>query len=262
MKKIIYVGMLWLLVVLMVACNAAGGAEPDTDTAVSQTTTTETTMAETDTATSDEMADEPMMEETMDEADMADDAMSDDAMMEETSGEETMSDDTMMEETTDEAMMEDEMADDAMMSLPAWQTIALTDVRSGQTFTLADFAGKTVFVEPMATWCSNCRQQLGNVAAARDQLSAEEVVFVALSVETNISDEALADYTEQTGFDWTFAVASPEMLQELAATFGTSIVNPPATPHFIIRPDGSYSDLVTGIESPEAIISHLQEAGG
>lgn len=257
MKKMMYVGILLLLALLLAACNAAGGAEPDT--AVSQTTT-ETTRAEQEDDMAGEMADPH--DDTMMEEEESEEPMADDAMMEEKEGEDAVSDDAMMEEKEDEAMMDDDMEDAAMMPKPTWQTITLTDVRSGQTFTLADFAGKTVFVEPMATWCSNCRQQLGNVAAARSQLSAEEVVFVALSVETNISDADLADYTEQTGFDWMFAVAAPELLQELAATFGTSVVNPPATPHFIIRPDGSYTDLVTGIESPDAIISQLQEAGG
>ncbi|HRQ38824.1 MAG TPA: redoxin domain-containing protein [Chloroflexota bacterium] len=274
MKKTIYVGMLLLLIVLMAACNAAGGAEPDADTAVNQTTT-ETTMAEQEDAMADEMADphdDAMMEEkegddamsddAMMEEKEGDDAMSDDAMTEEKEDDMAMSDDAMMEEKEGEAMMADDMAEDAMMPKPAWQTIALTDVRTGQTFTLADFAGKTVFVETMATWCSNCRRLLGNVATARGQMAGEDVVFVALSVETNISDAALADYTEQTGFDWTFAVASPAMLQELAAVFGQSITNPPSTPHFVIRPDGSYTDLATGIKSPDAIISQLQEAGG
>jgi cytochrome oxidase Cu insertion factor (SCO1/SenC/PrrC family) len=261
-KKTIYFGMFMLLLLLMAACNAAGGGE----TAVSQTTT-ETSMAEQEDDMAGEMADPH--DDTMMEEEEGEETMADDAMMEEKEDEAAMSDEAMMDDNkegeaaaSDDAMMDDDMEDAAMMPKPTWQTIPLTDVRSGQTFTLADFAGKTVFVEPMATWCSNCRQQLGNVAAARDQLSAEEVVFVALSVETNISDADLADYTEQTGFDWTFAVASPELLQELAAIFGTSVVNPPATPHFIIRPDGSYTDLVTGIESPEAIISQLQEAGG
>lgn len=35
---------------------------------------------------------------------------------------------------------------------PDWTRIALTDARTGSTFTLADFAGKTVFVHPMARW--------------------------------------------------------------------------------------------------------------
>lgn len=243
MKKMMYLGILLLLALLLAACNAAGGAEPDT--AVTSPSTSETAMEETEDAMTDDMADPHG-----------------DAMMEEKEDEAAMSDDAMMEETEGEAMMEEDMAADAMMPKPAWQTIALTDVRTGQTFTLADFAGKTVFVETMATWCSNCRRLLGNVATARSQMAGEDVVFIALSVETNISDAALADYTEQTGFDWTFAVASPEMLQELAAAFGQSITNPPSTPHFVIRPDGSYTDLATGIKSPDAIISQLQEAGG
>lgn len=35
---------------------------------------------------------------------------------------------------------------------PAWLTTSLTDACSGASFDLAQFAGKTVFVHPMATW--------------------------------------------------------------------------------------------------------------
>lgn len=142
---------------------------------------------------------------------------------------------------------------------PAWQQIALIDARSGSTFTLADFAGKTVFVEPFATWCSNCRQQLTNVQAAKAALG-EDVVFVALSVEPNIGADALVRYADDANFDLTFAAMPPELLQALAAQFGQTIANPPATPHFLIRPDGSTTDLVTGIESPDAIKAQIEAA--
>lgn len=148
------------------------------------------------------------------------------------------------------------MAEEATVERAAWQSIALTDARSGASFTLADFAGKTVFVEPFATWCSNCRQQLSNVHAARQQ-AGEEVVFVALSVEANIGDEALAAYAADTGYDLVFAAMPPEMLQALAAQFGQTISNPPATPHFVIYPDGTTSGLVTGIEPTEAILAQV-----
>ena len=46
--------------------------------------------------------------------------------------------------------------EEAATALPYTATLMaqlpLVDVRSGETFTLAEFAGKTVFVEPMATW--------------------------------------------------------------------------------------------------------------
>lgn len=35
---------------------------------------------------------------------------------------------------------------------PALLALPLHDVRSGEVFQLQDYAGKTVFIEPMATW--------------------------------------------------------------------------------------------------------------
>ncbi len=153
----------------------------------------------------------------------------------------------------------------AAVARPAWQQIALIDARSGSSFTLADFAGKTVFVEPFATWCSNCRKQLENVQAAKATLG-EDVVFVVLSVEPNIGVDALARYADDAGFDMIFAAMPPELLQALSALdfdwrlyldphLLTEILN-------VIRPDGSTTDLVTGIESPEAIQAQIDAARG
>lgn len=141
---------------------------------------------------------------------------------------------------------------------PAWQTIALTDARTGETFTLADFAGKTVFVEPMATWCGNCRAQLNRVKQARTQLNADDYVFIALSLETNLSDDELAAYTEREGFDWTFAVMSMDLLGQLSDEFGRPIRSAPNTPHFVIRPDGTFTSLSTGAKSIEQIVGEMQ----
>jgi len=156
--------------------------------------------------------------------------------------------------TKTDAMMD--KSADAMM-LPAWQKVQLTNARTGEAFTLADFAGRTVFVEPFATWCTNCRAQLRNVREARAQLG-DQPVFVALSVETNLKTEDVAKYTNDQGFDWVFAVMTPEMLKQLTDQFGLTIANPPSTPHFIIRPDGSTTDLSTGIKSVEALVAAIQ----
>jgi thiol-disulfide isomerase/thioredoxin len=142
---------------------------------------------------------------------------------------------------------------------PSWQLLPLTNAQTGESFTLADFAGKTVFVEPFATWCTNCRQQLTYVNEVRANFG-EDVVFIALSVEPNIGNEALAQYASEQGFDLLFAAMSPDLLRELVALHGQTITNPPATPHFIIRADGSTTELTTGIESPEAITSLIQSA--
>ncbi|NNJ09243.1 TlpA family protein disulfide reductase [Chloroflexales bacterium ZM16-3] len=213
------------LALTLAACGAATTSAP---ASVAEPPTADTMMADAPTAEA-MMADAPTAEAMMD--DHAD-------------------------APTAEAMMDDH-ADAMMADAPAWQQVALTDARSGQSFTLADFAGKTVYVEPMATWCSNCRQQLGNVREAKAQLG-DNVVFIGLSVETTISAADLAAYADKQGFDWTFAVATPDLLQQLTEAFGRTITNPPSTPHFIIRPDGSASELMTGFSDPQAILAMLQ----
>lgn len=147
-------------------------------------------------------------------------------------------------------------------NIPTWQTLSLVNARTGEAFTFADFAGKTVFVEPMATWCSNCRSQLGNVSNARAQLNNENVIFVALSVEAGLANDMLSDYAQDNGFDWHFAVVTPELLAELVAIFGRTVTNPPSTPHFIIRPDGTTTALKTGIESADEIVAQIRTEGG
>ncbi|MEZ4594672.1 MAG: TlpA disulfide reductase family protein [Chloroflexota bacterium] len=250
--------LLLLLALLLVAC---GGAETPAEPSASDATSSEEMMD--DTMTDDEMMEEPVDDEMMDES-MDDEMMSDESMDEEmamSDHEEGMAE---LEETmADAEAMDDEMMDDdmAMSDLPLWMTTELTDVRTGETFTLADFAGKTVFVEPMATWCTNCRRQLGNVAEARAQLAdRDDVVFVGLSVETSLTNENLANYTNETGFNWTFAVVTPEMLISLADTFGQTVTNPPSTPSFLIRPDGSTTDLETGFEDAEQLLQRIEAA--
>ena len=207
-------------------------------------------------ASEDSMSD--MSDDTAAMDGMADDAERDDTMndaagqMDDMSGETVARDDMVSEESIDHA---------TAVKRPAWQQIALTDARTGKQFTLADYAGKTVFVEPFATWCSNCRRQLGYVQSAYSILG-DEAVFIALSVEPNISNEELVDYANKQGFEYTFAAMPPEMLQELSALFGRTIANPPATPHFIVRPDGSTTELVTGFEEPEVLVEQIESTVG
>ncbi|MFN8467134.1 MAG: TlpA disulfide reductase family protein [Caldilineaceae bacterium] len=222
---------------LLAACGARA-ATPSSAPAAVETTVTQEAGAE-------------MMTDTASSA-AADSAVEPAAPHDEMAGE--MATESMTGEVTGETVGEKASA------RPAWQSLPLTEARTGTSFTLADFAGKTVFVEPFATWCTNCRQNLANVHAARQQAGAD-VVFVALSVEPNIGSEALAAYAADTGYDLMFAAMPPEMLQALAAQFGQTIANPPATPHFVIRPDGTTGDLVTGIKSTAEILAQVSAQG-
>lgn len=149
------------------------------------------------------------------------------------------------------------------MGVAAWTTLPLVDARTGETFRIADSAGKPVFLEAFATWCSNCRRQLGFVQEVAAGGGVADTQFVALSVETDLTPERIAEYAADEGFDDVrFAVMTPEMLAAVKDAFGTSALNPPSTPHVYIGADGRSGELVTGFEEPGVIRSKLAPPAG
>jgi len=145
----------------------------------------------------------------------------------------------------------------------AWLTAELTDACSGETFALADFTGKTIYIEAMATWCPPCRDQLARVkeaAALIPEAERAEIVFVALSSEVDLPRETLAEYAAANDFPFIFAVLPAEMLQTMAEDLGQEIAVPPATPHLIVAPDGTIGEVHTGSISPEDLLALLAEA--
>jgi thiol-disulfide isomerase/thioredoxin len=141
-----------------------------------------------------------------------------------------------------------------------WLNLELVDARTGETFKLSDFAGKTVYVEPMATWCINCRRQMKTIIEVLPQIDPEKVVFVGLSVAENVDNQTLANYVDEQGFTWLFAVATPELGRALIDRYGQSAVIPPTTPHIIIYPDGTTSELITGYHDVPGVLALVGES--
>ncbi|MFN7149894.1 MAG: TlpA family protein disulfide reductase [Microthrixaceae bacterium] len=160
------------------------------------------------------------------------------------------------DESTTSSDTPDTAATPDTVAAAEWQLIEVTDT-GGETFTIADLAGRPVFVENFATWCSNCRKQLETTQAAAEQ-AGDDAVFVALSVETELSVEDMVEYRDDNGFDAIrFAVMSPELLAAMDAAFGGTALNPPATPKVAVGADGAAGELVTGPESAEEILGTL-----
>ena len=150
-------------------------------------------------------------------------------------------------------------ASTAVAELPAWQTLEIVDI-DGQAFTLADCIGTPVLVETFATWCSNCRQQLPKTQEAAVALG-DGAAVVALSVETDLSPDAVAEYAVDNEFpDIRFAVMSPELLAAFVEAFGTTAANPPSTPKIIIDASGVAGEMTTGQESTEQLVEQLTAA--
>jgi len=64
-----------------------------------------------------------------------------------------------MKETGDSDDMTETEISGAMMEVPTWFSVNLTDVNSGENLRVADLKDKVVLVETMANWCSNCLRQ-------------------------------------------------------------------------------------------------------
>ncbi len=146
-------------------------------------------------------------------------------------------------------------------SLPAWQRLEIVDV-DGVAFTLADCIGTPVLVELFATWCSNCLQQMPKTQEAAATMG-EQAAVVALSVETDLDAQAVADYAEVNELpDIRFAVLTPEVLAAFVDEFGNTAANPPSTPKIVIDANGTAGELTTGQESTEELVAQLTAAAG
>jgi thiol-disulfide isomerase/thioredoxin len=133
--------------------------------------------------------------------------------------------------------------------------LELVDVRSGETFTLAELAEeKPVLLETMAIWCTTCRSQQQEVVRAH---GLADFHSVGIDVDPNERAPDLAVYAEQQGFDWRFVLADRELVALLTERFGFEVTNPPSTPTFVIR-DGSIRALEFGrLRSAEELVDEL-----
>lgn len=147
---------------------------------------------------------------------------------------------------------EEEVAPEAG-NYPAWASVPLTDVRSGETFTLDSFAGQVVIMEMMAVWCPFCDQQQAEIKKAIDQLG-EGVVGVSIDVDPGETAEIVTAHANDLNLPWHFALAGPELSGQLRQAYGPQVVTPPATPVIIIGPDGTAQLTPNGIKNADRLV--------
>ena len=143
----------------------------------------------------------------------------------------------------------------------AWAQAELTDVATGESFRIADLAGKAVIVETMAIWCTNCLAQQGDVYRALGDLDSDRVAYVLLDVDPNETAPALAEYRTRNGFTGTYAIAGRETARALADEYGDQVLNPPSTPMILIGTDGRITLTDFGHKSSETIVQLVRDHG-
>jgi cytochrome oxidase Cu insertion factor (SCO1/SenC/PrrC family) len=151
------------------------------------------------------------------------------------------------------------MMDEDAMAMPAFFSAALTDVASGTDFTLADFKGKVVLLEPFAQWCPTCLAQQREVVRLRALLGPhDDFVTVGLDIDPNEDAVMLRGYLTQHGFDWLYAVAPAQVSSEIGGLYGSQYLNPPSAPILLIDRHGVVHPLEAGRKSAESLLAELE----
>ena len=115
----------------------------------------------------------------------------------------------------------------------AWMQVTLTDVNSGETFTVAEFAGTPVLLESFAVWCPVCTSQQRQLAELARR-TGDRVVIISLDTDPNEDAALVQRHTAQHGFDWRYAVAPAELTRALIAEYGAVIASAPSAPMVLV----------------------------
>ncbi|HIJ11554.1 TPA: redoxin family protein [Candidatus Woesearchaeota archaeon] len=141
-----------------------------------------------------------------------------------------------------------EMDPPAAVTIPTWMTTELTDVNSGESFTIAQFKGKPILLESFAVWCPKCTKQQKNVQKLHEEVG-DDVISISLNTDPNEDVERVKEHTARHGFEGKYAIAPKELTQSLVIEFGIGVVNAPSVPVVLVCEDLSTRLLPRGIKS-------------
>jgi thiol-disulfide isomerase/thioredoxin len=142
----------------------------------------------------------------------------------------------------------------AATSTPDWFDIELTDVQTGETFSMSDYAENVVLVETMAIWCPSCLIQATQVEKLHVALgNPEDLISVTMDVDSHEDEAVLKEYASTYGFNWHFVVAPLLVQRALGNLYSAEYLNPPLSPMLVIDRDGNVHQLDYGIKDAETL---------
>lgn len=136
-----------------------------------------------------------------------------------------------------------------------WRTTELTDIRTGETFTVDQF-DKPVILESFAVWCPTCTRQQKEIKKLHQEIG-EDAISISLDTDPNEDRQKVLDHINSNGFDWYYAVAPKEVTQSLIDEFGFSVANAPSAPVVIIDENKNARLLKSGVKSSNELKGEL-----
>ena len=133
---------------------------------------------------------------------------------------------------------------------PDWFGYTLQDARTGESFTINDFAGKVVLVQAFAEWCPGCAAQQNESRAMAAALgNRPDLVLVSLDTDLNEDKASLKKYADSFNYGWRFAVSPLEVSRALGNLYSAEYLNPPLNPMLIIDRRGAVYGLPYGLKT-------------
>jgi len=151
------------------------------------------------------------------------------------------------EEATEAEPEEEEEAAEEVKTIPAID-FTLKD-QYGNTHTLSDYKGKTVFLNFWATWCSPCRAEMPDIQKLYEEFQQEDVVILGVAAPglgREKSEEGIKGFLEENGYTY------PVVMDTDAEAFQAYGINSfPTT--FMIDKDGNVFGYIPGQLSEETM---------
>lgn len=151
------------------------------------------------------------------------------------------------EEATEAEPEEEEEAAEEVKTIPAID-FTLKD-QYGNTHTLSDYKGKTVFLNFWATWCSPCKAEMPDIQKLYEEFQQEDVVILGVAAPNlgrEKSEEGIKGFLEENGYTY------PVVMDTEAEAFQAYGINSfPTT--FMIDKDGNVFGYISGQLSEETM---------
>ncbi len=133
-----------------------------------------------------------------------------------------------------------------------WTLVPLHDVSTSRTFSIRDLEGKPVLLFCFTTWCSICTAQQNEIKQLQ-VMSPGSFTAVGVDIDPYENEAVVRKHQSDHQFYGLYAVAPPEMINELTNEFGVDIISPASAPMLLICSNGTVTKLGRGIKSAELL---------
>ncbi len=89
----------------------------------------------------------------------------------------------------------------------------LTDILSNQTFSLADFQGKTIILDLFTTWCPPCRESVPRMRDIYNSYSAEELTIISVDIDVNETESLVRTFILEYEMEWFVALDNDSIVR-------------------------------------------------